>query len=291
MMMIKRILLGLGGTRYTPVAIRRAVELATQNRAEITAVTAVDLKRIMQSVADADPVKSRDRQNARMAVIKQRMEESISDFEAECRRASIKHNVQWELGDPFNRMAELTRFHDLMIFGLRSLFDYNFGVEPKAALARLVTNHVYPVLAVSDRYRTIRRVLLTYSGSPPSAAAIKRFVQLRLWPEATARVVTFADSIDRAERLATEAADYCRTYKVPADVHCGTGEADHLIVQHAIEWEADLVVLGSSTEKLARQDTWDDDEDVPPGVLQRQVIGPTALHLMQHANRGLFLSQ
>jgi len=44
--MIKRILLGLGGTQSTSVAVERAVKLAKQFEAEITGVTVVDFKRL-----------------------------------------------------------------------------------------------------------------------------------------------------------------------------------------------------------------------------------------------------
>jgi nucleotide-binding universal stress UspA family protein len=46
--MIKRVLLGLGGTPFTDVAIQRAVELATVHGALITGVTVVDTKRLKQ---------------------------------------------------------------------------------------------------------------------------------------------------------------------------------------------------------------------------------------------------
>ena len=44
--MIKRILVGLAGTTYTPVAIRRAVNLAQTNGAEVTGVTVLDASRV-----------------------------------------------------------------------------------------------------------------------------------------------------------------------------------------------------------------------------------------------------
>ena len=46
--MIKRILLGLGGTPFTDVAIERAVELAKVHDALITGVTVVDIKQLTQ---------------------------------------------------------------------------------------------------------------------------------------------------------------------------------------------------------------------------------------------------
>lgn len=44
--MVKRILLGLGGTPVTDVAIQRAIELARIHSAVITGVTVVDTKRL-----------------------------------------------------------------------------------------------------------------------------------------------------------------------------------------------------------------------------------------------------
>ena len=53
--MIKRILLGLGGTPYTTVAIRRAVELAKRFEAEVTGVTVIDVK----GLSNVGPVPAR----------------------------------------------------------------------------------------------------------------------------------------------------------------------------------------------------------------------------------------
>ena len=47
--MIKRILLGLGGTQYSTVAIQRAVGLAKRFEAEITGVTIIDPGRLTKN--------------------------------------------------------------------------------------------------------------------------------------------------------------------------------------------------------------------------------------------------
>ena len=44
--MIKRVLVGLAGTPYTPVDIQRAIMIAQSNSAEVTGVTVLDLSRI-----------------------------------------------------------------------------------------------------------------------------------------------------------------------------------------------------------------------------------------------------
>jgi len=72
-----------------------------------------------------------------------------------------------------------------MIFGLRSIFEYDISFEePKDTLARLISAGVRPIVAVSDKFRPIQKVLIAYSGSMESAKTMKRFVQLRLWPDA-----------------------------------------------------------------------------------------------------------
>jgi nucleotide-binding universal stress UspA family protein len=44
--MIKRILVGIGGTPFTDVAIQRAIELANIHGSALTGVTVVDLKQL-----------------------------------------------------------------------------------------------------------------------------------------------------------------------------------------------------------------------------------------------------
>jgi hypothetical protein len=47
------------------------------------------------------------------------------------------------------------------------------------------------VIAVSGKFRPIQKVLIAYSGSMASAKTMKRFVQLRLWPDVQLKIVTF----------------------------------------------------------------------------------------------------
>ena len=115
-------------------------------------------------------------------------------------------------------MISLARYHDLMIFGLRSIFEYNVSIvdlsieEPKDTLARLISAGVRPIIAVSDTFRPIQKVLIAYSGSMESAKTMKRFVQLRLWPDAKLKIVTFQSSEEKARQLLYDASEYCRAH-------------------------------------------------------------------------------
>lgn len=41
--------------------------------------------------------------------------------------------MEHETGDPFDPMIAHSRYHDLVVFGLRGLFDYGIVAEPRTA--------------------------------------------------------------------------------------------------------------------------------------------------------------
>ena len=144
-------------------------------------------------------------------------------------------------------MISQARYYDLMIFGLRSLFDYDVaGTAPSDVLSRLVSQGVRPILAVSQEYRPIQRVLLAYSGSMESAKAIRRFMQLQLWPDLSIKVVTFEHAPQVANELLTDVADYCRAYGCDTEIEHVAGSAKELLLQHATDWNADIIIVGNS---------------------------------------------
>ncbi len=273
--MIKRILVGLAGTPYTKVAIRRAVELAQQQQAQITGVTVVDTTVFNRLALTRGGLASAMREHARLAITRDALDQSIAEFETACRDARVAGEVKQETGEPFELLISAARYHDLMIFGLRSVFEYDLALEPSDALAKLISGGVRPVLAISKEYRPIRRVLIAYSGSVESAKTMKRFVQFRLWPEAQLRIVTFGHEVNYAEQLVGEAADYCRAHGFePEEAYVSKPPKDHLL-PYATEWGADLIVVGNSAKSL----------------MLRRIFGETALQVIQHADRPLFLAQ
>jgi nucleotide-binding universal stress UspA family protein len=276
-MNVKRILVGLGGTDYTPVAIRRAIELAQHHQAQITGVTIMDTSRLR----DVGPVPvggahaARALREHRLEVSRQSVQEALEVFQDGCECQQIPFRVHQESGESFALMTNLARYHDLMIFGLRSIFDAGLGLDPQDTLARLVRAGVRPLIAVSREYRPIRRALLAYSGSPESAKTIKRFVQSRLWPEVELRLLTCARSTGDARALLAEMSAYCRAHGYEPETEASDAPPKVQILAAAQEWNADLIVLGNGVRNL-----W-----------LNRVLGSTALHVIQNADRPLYLAQ
>ncbi len=282
--MIKRILLGLGGTPYTTVAIQRAVGLAKRFEAEITGVTVVDIERLprggMVPKGALDAAGKTDAQ--RVHVTKESIEDAISDFESACAAEGIKYRVKQERQQsPFDLMISLARYHDLMIFGLRSIFEYNVSAvdlsieEPRDTLARLIAAGVRPIIAVSSEFRPIRKAMIAYSGSMESAKTMKRFVQLRLWDDVKLKVVNFQSSEEKAQRLLFDASEYCLAHGFHVEHEWNPGSPKDFLLPMATLWQADMIVLGNSARTL----------------LLKRLIGETALHIIRNADRPLFLCQ
>lgn len=274
--MIKRILVALAGTPFTSVAIRRAVELGQLHNAEVLGVTVVNRRRLRALLKARDTSKDVLKESRRLQLSEERMEKLIVELEVSCAEAGVKCIIKREDGDPCEQMISLARHHDVMIFGLRSLFEYDYlGKKPSGILSQIVSKGVRPIIAVSQQFRPIDRVLMAYSGSMESAKTIKLFMQLQLWRDMTLKIITCEHPKDHADKLLEDAADYCRAHGHSPEVEFIPGSPRKEILSHADEWNADMIVMGNSARSY----------------LLRKVLGDTALHIIQNSELPLFLSQ
>ncbi len=275
--MLNRILLGLGGTEYTLPAIGHAVDIALRHQATITGITIVDTRQPGQTRVASAAAHQGDAVHAEdpIATEQHHVARSIEDFERACSSAGVDYQVLPEHRNVLDVLIETSRYHDLTVFGLKSLFEYETPGDPENAVLRLIAGGVRPILAVAREYRDIRRVLIAYSGSMESAKAMKRFVQLRLWPDVRLRIVTFNASEPDAAKLARDAAEYCRAHGYAVDWQTDPGSAKLLLLAAAQLGQDDLIVMGSSARN----------------VLLRRMFGDTAQSMIHDSDRPLFLCQ
>ena len=275
--MLKRILLALSGTECTPIAVRRAVELARRHGASITAVTVVDLEQLRKvgPVPIGGGPAAHKLTEHRVAVTQEHVEEEIARFEKACNDASVPYVVDRESGDPFELLLGLWRYHDLTIIGMRGLFGYGVVHKPDDQVLKLIRCGVRPIIGVSSEFHVVTRVLVAYNGSPESAVAIKRFAQLQMWPDAALKVVCFGFEEKQATPLLTGATAYLRAHGYQPEAESRPGGAKPGLITHAQEWNADLVVMGATYR----------------GRIGKLLRGPTTLEVLMHAGLPLFLSQ
>ncbi|MEM9657348.1 MAG: universal stress protein [Planctomycetota bacterium] len=275
--MLKRILVGLGDVDHTVAAVARGVELAKTHQAELTGVTLFDVDRLdhAEAVPIGAGVYAKELGESRIEQAREVISAAAAHFETACDEANVPHATVHETGNPMTAMISHARYHDVIITGVRGLFEHGVIEEPSDELAHLVHEGVRPLIAVTKRDRTVRKALIAYSGSMESAKTMKRFVQLRLWPDAELRVVTFHPESGSGQVRLEHAVDYCRAHGFEPSSECISAPPMETLLPYAEQWNADLIVLGNSAKNL----------------LLRKILGDTALHAMRHSKQALFLAQ
>jgi len=277
--MIKRILVGLGTSHSALSVSEHAIDLAQSFGAELLGTAITDPLRLEWTGprpigVGVETMTSQLRQ--------QRFEKAKTDiaiaeqrFAEQCRAANVLHRVVEHTGDPFEIAADLVRYHDMCVFGLKGLFEHDVVPEPKDALERLIGSGVRPILAVAEHHRPIQRVLVAYSGSLESAKTFKSFVQSGIYAEASVRVVHFGNDSVEAQQRMEDVSAYFKSHGRIVDTDCIVGEPSSEIVPYAQNWGADLIVAGNSAKNL----------------LLRRLFGETALRLLRESPLPLYLSQ
>ena len=276
--MIKRILVGLGGTPFTTVATKIATELGDLHQAQLTGVTVVDTNKLDKvGPVPAGAAAYAQRMRERKAQITQEgTEKAIAAFKAHCSEQQVVcRRIMYEQKDPFAAMISEARYNDMNIFGLRSIFDYGFTSDPDKAIIKLMTQGVRPILAVAENYRPIKKALIAYSGSMESAKAIRHFLHLNPWPGVTLHIVHFKEGQEREPFLLKDAAEFCEAHGFKVKTEMVEGHARSNLLPFAQKTNADLIVMGNSANKA---------------LLQR-LLGDTVLETIKSADRPLFLSQ
>ena len=276
--MIKRILVGLGGTPFTTVSTQCATELAKLHQAQTTGVTVVDTSKLTQvgSVPAGAGIYAQRMREKKKQVTQEGTEQAIAAFKAHCSANNVVcRRIEYEQGDPFTAMIAEARYNDLTIFGLRSIFDYGFATDPDKAIIKLVTQGVRPILAVAENYRPVKKALVAYSGSMESAKAIRHFLHLRPWPDVKLHIVHFKEGAENEPFLLKDVAEFCESHNFEVKTDLVDGRARSDLLPFARDVDADLIVMGNSVHK----------------TLIKKLLGDTVLETIKSADRPLFLSQ
>lgn len=275
--MIRRILVTLSANAYTEAAVRHAIELARTHGSRLIGVTDVNTR----AIENVGPVPigggraAHDLVEYRRETVAAHIDEAIGMFESACSAAAIDAEVHQEDGQPFDQILKSWRYCDLTVSGLQGLFGYDVLRSPKDVLIRLIGGGIRPIIAVAPEYRQIDRVMVAFNGSVESSKAMKRFVQSRLWPDASLVITTFDGTDEPAIELAADAADYCRDHGYEVQTKVVDAHPRDALLPTCEEIDADMIVMGSTAR--AR--------------IVKRLLGDTALKAIETSTVPLFLAQ
>lgn len=273
--MLKRILVDLSDTHRTDGIVRQATDLASRHQAELTVlvepeVTEVAYPNQTQTIAAAGWARALHRQQ--LVESRAQVRAALENLRRLCGVKDVRYAILERDGDPFQTIVDLFRFHDLFICGTDARFDETCLDPGCEELIRLVEAGVRPLLAVSDEYHPVRKALIAMSSAVDSARALKHYLHLNAWPGAEVKIVTFQGEAD-PDRLLADAVSYARQHGVEAEQDVLSGPMSQELLPHAVECDADVVVLGNTDHSR----------------LARWFFGGAVKEIIRESDRSLFL--
>jgi nucleotide-binding universal stress UspA family protein len=270
-----KILLGLDGSAYAQAAIEYACQLALSHNAAITGVAIIDQPGI-QSSSGPVPIGAThydiQLEEQQLKETENKAKAILEDFARICEERQVNAVLHADTGRPFSEIIEESKFHDFIVIGKRTFFEYNAD-ETYGTLERILRNGFTPVLAVSDSVREIKKVLVAYDNSVPASKAVHMFLLLGIWNTSDITLLTVNDNAEAAQGLLDSLGEFFESYGIKPNLATRSGHPDTAVKSYIAENDIDMLVMGAYGRKSVRE----------------FFVGSVTQHLIQEATIPLFL--
>ena len=220
-----KILLGLDGSPYAHAAIEYACQLALNHNASITGVAIINRPGI-QSSSGPIPIGGAhyevQLEEQLLEATEQKAKAILNDFARICDDRKINAVLHADTGSPFSEIIEESKFHDFIVIGKRTFFEYDAN-ETYGTLERILKNGLIPVLAVPDSVREIKKVLVAYDNSIPASKVVHMFLLLGIWNACDITLLTVNDSAQAAQELLGNLGGFFESYGIKPSLATRSG--------------------------------------------------------------------
>ena len=270
-----KILLGLDGSPYAQAAIEYACQLALNHNASITGVAIIDRPGI-QSSSGPIPIGGAhyevQLEEQLLEATEQKAKAILNDFARICDDRKINAVLHADTGSPFSEIIEESKFHDFIVIGKRTFFEYDAN-ETYGTLERILKNGLIPVLAVPDSVREIKKVLVAYDDSIPASKVVHMFLLLGIWNACDITLLTVNDSAQAAQELLGNLGGFFESYGIKPSLATRSGPPDTAVKSYIAENDIDMLAMGAYGRKSVR----------------KFFVGSVTQHLIQETDIPLFL--
>ena len=270
-----KILLGLDGSPYAHAAIEYACQLALNHNASITGVAIINRPGI-QSSSGPMPIGGAhyevQLEEQLLEATEQKAKAILNDFARICDDRKINAVLHADTGSPFSEIIEESKFHDFIVIGKRTFFEYDAN-ETYGTLERILKNGLIPVLAVPDSVREIKKVLVAYDDSIPASKVVHMFLLLGIWNACDITLLTVNDSAQAAQELLGNLGGFFESYGIKPSLATRSGPPDTAVKSYIAENDIDMLAMGAYGRKSVR----------------KFFVGSVTQHLIQETDIPLFL--
>jgi nucleotide-binding universal stress UspA family protein len=250
--MYKNILLCTDGSPAADVAADCAIGLAKKLGGRIVALYVTDV-RILEGplLADISGALGAQPYSALLPQLEQiqrdKADAILQAISRRCADRGVEHKVAHETGSLLHTMLDYERHADLVVLGQRGEHARWSGDMLGSSVERMVRASVKPCLVTSDRFRTIKHILLAHDGSAESNKALRAGIKLaaNLGVEVTIVTVCQRDNEEAASKILQQAHQQALDSKLAAHAQLGHGNAETEILKLCKKIGANLIVMGA----------------------------------------------
>lgn len=247
--MIRRLLLPIDTHPSSEIAIRYAMELYRRQRCAISAISVVDIPGIESRTFGIGIGVSSYVKEGREELIHQeeaKAQAALVRFERACAAEKIPVSDTEVFSSPIQAILQAGHFFDLIAMGIGSCPSQKVE-DDTDTLRKLIRKSSTPVLAIPETYRPVKRALICFNHTGPSARALHLFALLQpfLLDEVLITTVTTPSERSTDQHLLDQAVHFLHAYGLPARAVLLEGKPRKAIPDFVDHEGLDLVVLGA----------------------------------------------
>jgi len=250
--MIKKILVPLDPSPYAASAVKYAGYIAERQNATVTGMVTYDIPGIEKSIGSyptGGMYWAEKLEESRMEEAKQKIYQMLDDFKASCKKENIKWQEAEVQGIPSKMILAEGMFYDLIVVGQKTFYHFETQNEPGDSLEKILDHSITPILAVPEKFKPIKNVLIAFDGSLPATRALKRFAHLAMVNDFEIKLLMAKTDLKTGEYYLNKAENYLKDYGVTRITkEWSPEEVIDIVDEKYLDW-ADLFVTGMHSKK------------------------------------------
>ncbi|MBM4077965.1 MAG: universal stress protein [Planctomycetes bacterium] len=249
--MLRSLLVGITGSRWSEAALQIAMTWAGQIRIPITCLGVVDLRSesletgLPLGVGQARPLFSSSRN---LEPIREQIQLALKTASEMADNAGVECHVLNREGDPAALIGNEAQRHDLVILGRRPPVELNDRCPtPSETLTEILRHTPRPVIMACQSIPRSSDVVIAYDGSVQSARTLQSFVSSGLYFGHPLHLVGISDSRDSIQQSISRAVDFLSAHSLKAETQIVpmAGTVAETLTSFVHHVPAGLLVMGA----------------------------------------------
>jgi nucleotide-binding universal stress UspA family protein len=255
--MLRSLLVGINGSRWSQAACEIAISWAASLKIPLTCLGVVDLA----ALAPVEPIPlgageyKRDRDARLVAQGRQRIEAALQAAADQAASAGVECHLVKREGSPATLLGEEAQRHDLVILGRRATPTTDRDPPASQTLVEILQHAPRPIVVACQKIPKSSDVVIAYDGSVQAARTLQSFVSCGLYYGHPLHVVGVSNSPDAMQAVLGRAVDFLNAHSLQAETHVvpiGGNVADALI-GFVRRVPAGLLVIGAYGQPWYRE--------------------------------------